>query len=139
MKRGFRSHGAAVAISIGALVIQSFAHAQDAIKTCSFTFGGGQQTASVSTHAGQVTGFTWTYRGRKGSCDILGATFRPVDSETFIGRRGCQVISWQQNGRLTVSLSPATEACSSYCSSINAYEAILPMVFEANGQGCANR
>jgi len=85
----------------------------------------------------RVTGFAWTLEKKSGGfCNIQGETFQVVNAELFQGAQGCQLMTWTQGRRLTLALSPATPSCRAYCSTQQAYESLLPIVFD--GVGCSS-
>lgn len=110
----------------------------DAVFQCNMNHPGSTERGRVSIDANwQVTGFTWTLdKKAKGFCNILAETFHGVNSELFLGVQGCQLMTWRQGRRLTLALSPATPACRAYCSTQQAYESLLPIVFD--GVGCSS-
>jgi hypothetical protein len=101
--------------------------------------GGDREVSSISvTYSGQITGFSWDLSTkRKGSCSIQAATFNVLGEDRFIGKNGCQLMTWRQGSKLTLAFSPSTPSCNAYCTSQNAFDTLLPMAFDTNGRGCA--
>lgn len=108
------------------------------ILQCNMNHPGSTERGRVAIDGyGRVTGFTWTLERKSGGfCSIQGETFRVVNDELFQGAQGCQLMTWTQGRRLTLALSPATPSCRAYCSTQQAYESLLPIVFD--GVGCSS-
>ena len=101
------------------------------------TTGDKEQSVMSVSAAGEITGFTWLYkRKRGGSCDIQANTLQVVRPDLMVGKNGCQMMTWRQGNNITLALSPATPQCQSYCTNLSAYESLLPVNFDASGRGC---
>ena len=112
------------------------AHA-NRILQCNMNHPSSVERSRVAIDAyGRVTGFAWTLdKKSRGFCNIQGETFLVINDELYEGAQGCQIMTWRQGGRLTLALSPATPSCRAYCSTQQAYESLLPLVFD--GVGCS--
>lgn len=121
------------------LILHAGAGAQGILR-CDMNHPGGSREQSVMSLSGtgELAGFTWMLKTRKGaSCDIRADSFRVVRSDLLEGRNGCQMMLWRQGAKFTLALSPSTPGCQSYCTSRAAYESLLPVSFDIRGAGCA--
>jgi len=128
-----------IGMALVLLMLSGAVSAQDVLR-CNMDHPGGSKEQGVMSlsAAGEMIGFTWLFKTRTGaSCDIRADSFRVLHNELLEGRNGCQMMLWRQGSRITLALSPATPTCQSYCSSRDAYEALLPVSFDARGAGCA--